>query len=100
MRGLAGGSDLPTSVIPFLLRGVRLLGIDSVMCPMAERVAIALRANEANSIKQPSTYVAWHALWRVVADSPSALQLSSAIRKDVSASVLVLWASLTAYRSS
>jgi acrylyl-CoA reductase (NADPH) len=31
--GLAGGSDLPASVIPFLLRGVNLLGIDSVMCP-------------------------------------------------------------------
>jgi acrylyl-CoA reductase (NADPH) len=37
--GLAGGSDLPTSVIPFLLRGVNLLGIDSVMCPRAERLA-------------------------------------------------------------
>lgn len=35
--GLAGGNDLPTTVIPFLLRGVNLLGIDSVMCPMAER---------------------------------------------------------------
>src|SRR5690242_3810994 len=34
--GLAGGSDLPTTVVPFLLRGVNLLGIDSVMCPMAE----------------------------------------------------------------
>jgi len=31
--GLAGGSDLPASVVPFLLRGVNLLGIDSVMCP-------------------------------------------------------------------
>jgi len=31
--GLAGGSDLPATVIPFLLRGVNLLGIDSVMCP-------------------------------------------------------------------
>ena len=31
--GLAGGSELPASVIPFLLRGVNLLGIDSVMCP-------------------------------------------------------------------
>ncbi len=31
--GLAGGTDLPTTVIPFLLRGVNLLGIDSVMCP-------------------------------------------------------------------
>ena len=36
--GLAGGSDLPASVIPFLLRGVNLLGIDSVMCPREERV--------------------------------------------------------------
>ncbi len=31
--GLAGGMDLPTSVAPFILRGVSLLGIDSVMCP-------------------------------------------------------------------
>src|SRR4029077_14992599 len=37
--GLAGGSDVPTSVMPFLLRGVNLLGIDSVMCPRAERLA-------------------------------------------------------------
>ena len=36
--GLAGGSDLPASVIPFLLRGVSLLGIDSVMCPRDERI--------------------------------------------------------------
>ena len=35
--GLAGGSELPASVIPFLLRGVNLLGIDSVMCPAKER---------------------------------------------------------------
>jgi acrylyl-CoA reductase (NADPH) len=35
--GLAGGSDLAASVIPFLLRGVNLLGIDSVMCPRDER---------------------------------------------------------------
>jgi len=35
--GLAGGNRLDTTVIPFLLRGVSLLGIDSVMCPAAER---------------------------------------------------------------
>ncbi len=35
--GLAGGSALETTVIPFLLRGVNLLGIDSVMCPPARR---------------------------------------------------------------
>lgn len=32
--GLAGGTDLHTTVLPFILRGVRLLGIDSVSCPM------------------------------------------------------------------
>jgi acrylyl-CoA reductase (NADPH) len=36
--GLAGGSDLPATVIPFLLRAVNLLGIDSVMCPREERI--------------------------------------------------------------
>ncbi|ACC72335.1 MDR family oxidoreductase [Paraburkholderia phymatum] len=37
--GLAGGPDLPTTVMPFILRGVRLLGVDSVMLPYAERLA-------------------------------------------------------------
>ncbi len=37
--GLAGGAQLPATVIPFLLRGVNLLGIDSVMQPYANRVA-------------------------------------------------------------
>jgi len=35
--GLAGGMDLPGSVAPFILRGVWLLGIDSVMCPLPMR---------------------------------------------------------------
>lgn len=35
--GLAGGMDLPASVAPFILRGVSLLGIDSVMCPLPLR---------------------------------------------------------------
>jgi acrylyl-CoA reductase (NADPH) len=35
--GLAGGADLHTSVIPFLLRGVSLLGIDTVFCPTPRR---------------------------------------------------------------
>jgi len=35
--GLAGGSRLETTVIPFLLRGVNLLGIDSVYQPMTPR---------------------------------------------------------------
>jgi acrylyl-CoA reductase (NADPH) len=37
--GLAGGAGLPATVIPFILRGVNLLGIDSVMQPYARRVA-------------------------------------------------------------
>ena len=37
--GLAAGMDLPSSVAPFILRGVSLLGIDSVMCPIELRKA-------------------------------------------------------------
>ena len=35
--GLAGGADLPTTVMPFILRGVTLRGVDSVMCPVDRR---------------------------------------------------------------
>jgi len=35
--GLAGGSDLPTTVLPFILRNVALLGVDSVSCPSPVR---------------------------------------------------------------
>ncbi|MGS0676603.1 acrylyl-CoA reductase (NADPH) [Shewanella sp. 30m-9] len=37
--GLAGGFALPTTVMPFILRGVRLLGVDSVSCPFDKRQA-------------------------------------------------------------
>jgi len=36
--GLAGGMDFPATVAPFILRGVTLAGIDSVMCPYERRV--------------------------------------------------------------
>lgn len=36
--GLAAGMDFPATVAPFILRGVTLVGIDSVMCPRAERL--------------------------------------------------------------
>lgn len=36
--GLAQGMDLPASVAPFILRGITLVGIDSVQCPMPERL--------------------------------------------------------------
>ncbi len=37
--GLAQGADFPGTVMPFILRGVRLLGVDSVMAPKAPRLA-------------------------------------------------------------
>jgi len=42
--GLAGGSDLNTTVFPFILRGVSLLGVDSVMCPTDYRIEVWERA--------------------------------------------------------
>jgi acrylyl-CoA reductase (NADPH) len=38
--GLTGGVDLKTTVLPFILRGVKLLGIDSVMCPAETRTEV------------------------------------------------------------
>ena len=44
--GNTAGNDLPTSVLPFILRNVRLLGVDSVMVPAPERVAVWQRLGE------------------------------------------------------
>jgi acrylyl-CoA reductase (NADPH) len=50
--GLAAGMDLPSSVAPFILRGVSLLGIDSVMCPIELRKqAWARLATDLDSAK-------------------------------------------------
>lgn len=40
VSGLTGGGDVPTTVFPFILRGVNLLGIDSVYCPKDLRVTL------------------------------------------------------------
>ncbi len=59
--GLAGGAALPTTVIPFLLRGVNLLGIDSVMQPYDKRVrawnriAKDLPMDKLEAMVQPAT---------------------------------------------
>ena len=59
--GLAGGAALPATVIPFLLRGVNLLGIDSVMQPYEnrvrawERVATDLPMDKLEAMIQPAT---------------------------------------------
>ena len=50
--GLAAGMDLPSSVAPFILRGVCLLGIDSVMCPIElRRVAWSRLASDLDTGK-------------------------------------------------
>lgn len=43
LSGLTGGNAVATTVFPFILRGVNLLGIDSVMCPMAKRQRVWAR---------------------------------------------------------
>lgn len=59
--GLAGGAALPTSVLPFLLRGVNLLGIDSVMQPYEKRltawkrVASDLPLEKLDAMIRPAT---------------------------------------------
>ena len=59
--GLAGGMGLPTTVIPFLLRAVNLLGIDSVMQPYDnrvrawQRIATDLPMDKLESMVQPAT---------------------------------------------
>ena len=59
--GLAGGAGLPATVIPFLLRGVNLLGIDSVMQPYDnrvrawQRIAKDLPMDKLDAMIQPAT---------------------------------------------
>ncbi len=55
--GLAGGMDLPSSVAPFILRGVALLGIDSVYCPreLRERAWARLAADLDREKMQAAT---------------------------------------------
>ena len=44
--GLAGGLDFPATVAPFILRGVTLAGVDSVMCPRTDRLAAWRRLSQ------------------------------------------------------
>ncbi|PLT29611.1 NADPH:quinone oxidoreductase family protein [Peribacillus deserti] len=49
VSGLTGGTDVPATVFPFILRGINLLGIDSVYCPMDVRQKVWSRM--ANDLK-------------------------------------------------
>jgi acrylyl-CoA reductase (NADPH) len=59
--GLAGGTALPATVLPFILRGINLLGIDSVMQPFAnrlrawQRVASDLPLDKLEAMIEPAT---------------------------------------------
>ncbi len=70
--GLAAGADLPASVIPFLLRGVNLLGIDSVMKPYDarvvawERLASDLPLDKLEAMIEPATLADLPALGKAI----------------------------------
>jgi acrylyl-CoA reductase (NADPH) len=69
--GLAQGSDLPTTVMPFILRGVKLVGIDSVHCPKPKRLAAwRLLASHLDKAKLAamSTHVKLADVPRIAAD--------------------------------
>ena len=68
--GLAGGFALPTSVMPFILRNVRLQGVDSVMTPSARRISAwkrLLKVMPSSFYQQATTEVA-------LADVPAAAE--------------------------
>jgi acrylyl-CoA reductase (NADPH) len=71
--GLAGGMDLPSSVAPFILRGVCLLGIDSVMCPLRLRQAAWLRLARDLDRGKLSEITHEIALDQVIATAPQIL---------------------------
>ena len=53
--GLAGGMDFPATVAPFILRGVTLAGIDSVMCPRPERLEAWRRLSKDLDVSKLAT---------------------------------------------
>ena len=71
--GLAQGMDLPASVAPFILRGVSLLGIDSVMCPMDRRREAWKRLAADLDHKKLGTIATEIGLDQVIETAPSIL---------------------------
>ena len=61
VSGLTGGPNVPTTVFPFILRGVKLLGVDSVYCPMPirqklwQRIATDLKPSSIERISNEVT---------------------------------------------
>lgn len=61
VSGLTGGPNVPTTVFPFILRGVKLIGVDSVYCPMSirqklwQRLATDLKPEKLDQITREIT---------------------------------------------
>jgi len=72
--GLAGSMDLPTSVAPFILRGVTLAGVDSVMCPKPERIAAWKRLASDLDMATLDAMVSDVALEEVIETAPKFLE--------------------------
>jgi len=71
--GLAGGMDLPGSVAPFILRGVSLLGIDSVQCPLTLRTQAWTRLESDLKRDKLAKMTAEIALSEVIGTAPRIL---------------------------
>ena len=72
--GLAGGMDLPSSVAPFILRGVTLAGVDSVMCPRPQRIEAWQRLARDLDMAKLESMVVKVALEDVIATAPKFLK--------------------------
>lgn len=71
--GLAAGMDLPSSVAPFILRGVRLLGVDSVMCPKADREVAWRRLSQELDLELLETMITEIPMDQVIETAPDFL---------------------------
>ena len=71
--GLAAGMDLPASVAPFILRGVSLFGIDSVMCPLPKRQAAWKRLETGLDRQKLAAMTTEIGLGQVIETAPSIL---------------------------
>lgn len=85
--GLAQGMDLPTSVAPFILRGVTLAGIDSVQCPRERRIQAWERLARDLDLGKLSSTVSPAKLADVLALAPQILkgQIRGRVVVDVKA---------------
>lgn len=84
--GLAGGADLPATVLPHILRGVALLGVDSVMAPMVKRVRAWQTLSESLDIKHLSALTTVEPMSKLpeLADAIIAGQIRGRVVIDVS----------------